>query len=214
MTPGVSRCRLGHHGWMKHFEETHVAQDGTELFWQTWQPDGDPKAVICLVHGLGEHSSRYGEWVARFVDIGYAVMAMDKRGHGRSSGTRGDLRIPFAVSDVGELVGEAKRRFPDVPVFVYGHSLGGLISMTFVAEEQPDVAAIVVTAPALDSELREQKVKFTVEKIAKTGRSVLAFRVDRERARYDLPPLQEVDTEEISEILTHTGFFSSLNITP
>jgi len=57
-----------------------------------------------------------------------------------------------------------------------------------------------------------EKVKFAVEKIAKTGRSLLTFRVERERERYGLPPLQEIDTEEVSRILTETGFFKDLKI--
>jgi len=55
-----------------------------------------------------------------------------------------------------------------------------------------------------------EKIRFSVEKIAKTGRSVLAFRVERERERYGLPPLPEVNTEEISRILAETGFFRDL----
>ncbi len=59
-----------------------------------------------------------------------------------------------------------------------------------------------------------ERVKFSVEKIAKTGRSVLAFRIERERQRYGLPELTEINTEEIVALLTETGFFRDLKITP
>ncbi len=67
-----------------------------------------------------------------------------------------------AVADVADLVAHARSEYPGLPVFVYGHSLGGLISMTYTVQRQPDIAGLVASAPALDSELREQKVKFAM----------------------------------------------------
>lgn len=146
---------------MKHEEKTHSA-DGTDIYRQTWRPGGETRAAIVLVHGLGEHSSRYAHLARRFTDAGFAVFALDMRGHGKSGGSRGDLRIDEAVSDVADLVNEASAEYPGLPVFVYGHSLGGLISMTFAVRRHPDIAGLVASAPALDSELREQKVKFAM----------------------------------------------------
>jgi alpha-beta hydrolase superfamily lysophospholipase len=147
---------------MKHSEEMHEAADGAEVFRQQWLPDGQPRAVIVLVHGLGEHSSRYGHLAQRFTDAGYAVFALDLRGHGRTPGTRGDLRLPQAISDVGEVLDQATSAYPGLPVFIYGHSLGALITMTFTVQRRPAIAGQVASAPALDSELREQKVKSTM----------------------------------------------------
>ena len=78
---------------MKHEETTHMTSGGAELYRQTWRPDDAPRAVLVLIHGLGEHSGRYGHLAQRFTDAGFAVFAMDLRGHGKSSGGRGDLRI-------------------------------------------------------------------------------------------------------------------------
>jgi len=147
---------------VKHDETTHTAPDGAEIFRQTWRPDDAPRAVLVLIHGLGEHSSRYGHLAKRFTDAGFAVFAMDLRGHGRSGGGRGDLRIADAVADVADLVAHAGSEYPGLPVFVYGNSLGGLITMTYTVERQPDINGLVASAPALDSELREQKVKFAM----------------------------------------------------
>lgn len=146
---------------MKHEEKIHSA-GGTNIYRQTWRPDDTPRGVIVLIHGLGEHSSRYGHLAQRFTDTGFAVFALDLRGHGKSGGGRGDLRIDDAVGDVADLVSEAGAEYPGLPVFVYGHSLGGLISMTYAVRRQPDIAGLVASAPALDSELREQKVKFAL----------------------------------------------------
>lgn len=147
---------------MKHSEQVHTAADGAEIFRQQWLPDSDPAALVCLVHGLGEHSSRYEHLAQRFTDQGFAVYALDLRGHGRSSGTRGDLRIPQALADVGELLEQARGDYPAVPVFLYGHSLGGLITMTYVVQQRPDIVGLVASAPALDTELREQRLKFAM----------------------------------------------------
>ncbi len=145
---------------MRHDEQTHRTSDGASVFWQQWYPDGDPVAVICLVHGLGEHSGRYEHVARRLTDAGYAVFALDMRGHGHSGGARGDLTVDAAVQDIGDLVADAKSEFPDKPLFLYGHSLGGLMTMTYVVRRKPAIAGMVASAPALDSELREQKVKF------------------------------------------------------
>lgn len=150
---------------MKHSEETHKAADGADIYRQQWLPDDEPRAVVCLVHGLGEHSSRYGQLAQRFNDKGFAVFALDMRGHGKSGGTRGDLRFPQAIADVGELLDQAQAQYPGVPVFLYGHSLGGLITMTYTVQNRPDITGQVASAPALDSELREQKVKFALANV-------------------------------------------------
>jgi alpha-beta hydrolase superfamily lysophospholipase len=146
---------------MKHEEKT-VPAGGIDIFRQTWRPDDAPRGAIVLIHGLGEHSSRYGRLAQRFVDAGFAVFAQDMRGHGKSGGARGDLRINDAVRDVADLVADAHAEYPGLPVVVYGHSLGGLISMTYAVQNHPDIAGLVASAPALDSELREQKVKFAM----------------------------------------------------
>lgn len=147
---------------MKHSEETHKAADGAEVYRQQWLPDDEPRGVVCLVHGLGEHSGRYGHLAQRFTDQGFAVFALDLRGHGKTSGNRGDLRLPAAIADVDELLDQATTQFPGLPVFIYGHSLGGLITMTYTMQRHPDIAGQIASAPALDSELREQRVKFAL----------------------------------------------------
>jgi alpha-beta hydrolase superfamily lysophospholipase len=147
---------------VRHDEQTHQTPDGATVFRRQWLPDGDATAVVCLVHGLGEHSGRYGYVAERLTSAGFAVCAMDLRGHGRSSGTRGDLRVDQALADIEELIADARLRVPDVPVVLYGHSLGALLTMTYTVRRRPDIAAQVASAPALDTTLREQRVKFFV----------------------------------------------------
>src|SRR5919199_2405933 len=102
------------------------AADGVRLYGQGWQPQGEPLAVVCLVHGQGEHSGRYAGLAAALVEAGYAVLAFDLRGHGRSEGQRGHTPSYDAwLGDIARLLEEAGNRFPRRPRFLYGHSMGG-----------------------------------------------------------------------------------------
>jgi alpha-beta hydrolase superfamily lysophospholipase len=158
-TPGTPVA--GQNVRVTHTEGMHTARDGAILFWQEWLPEGDPRAVVVLIHGLGEHSGRYSHLAERFVAENIAVLTQDNRGHGKTPGGRGVLDFDKAVDDVGELLDEARSRFPGIPLVLYGHSLGALMSMVYSVRQRPRIAAQVASAPALDSELREQKVKLT-----------------------------------------------------
>lgn len=76
---------------MQHFEFGWQTEDGLQLYAQGWQPDTEPRGVICLVHGLGEHSGRYAHLAAFLNQAGYALLTFDLRGHGKSEGRRGHV---------------------------------------------------------------------------------------------------------------------------
>jgi Lysophospholipase len=138
---------------------------GVTLWARRWEPDGDLRGVVGLVHGLGEHAGRYGDVVARLTDAGYAVCAIDLRGHGHSSGRRGHTLVDDCVADIDRLVDETARRFPDVPRFLYGHSFGGLLVLSHLLRRRPAVAGAVVTGPALHTDLRAQKLKVLATRV-------------------------------------------------
>jgi alpha-beta hydrolase superfamily lysophospholipase len=121
-------------------------------FWQAWTLQ-TPVAVVVLVHGLHEHGGRYRHVAERLAAAGYAVYVVDHPGHGRSPGTRGNLASMAAtVGGVDALARLAGERHPGVPLFVYGHSLGGLIALQYLTGT-PDarVRGAVISAPALDT---------------------------------------------------------------
>lgn len=123
---------------------------GAKLHLQKWLPEDAPKAVILLVHGYAEHAGRYRYFAEHCVGKGYAVFAIDHWGHGQSDGTPG--YVPgFSVfhDGVDQLVADARQDFPELPLLLVGHSMGGLISATYLLTEQSKFAACVLSGPAI-----------------------------------------------------------------
>lgn len=115
-----------------------------------WRPEGDPRAVVCLVHGLGEHAGRYAHVAALLSGAGYAVLAFDQRGHGRTPGPRGHWpSLSAGLADIDTLLDEARRRHGRAPRILYGHSMGGGLVLTHMLRRRPDVAGVVATSPSL-----------------------------------------------------------------
>ncbi len=142
-----------------------TSTDGTALHATWWAPDdGAAKAVVAHVHGLGEHSGRHFHVARRLVDAGYAVDMVDLRGHGRSSGVRGNTPLSGAMDDIDALLADARDRAPGLPVFLYGHSLGGMLVLNYALRRSPELAGIVATSSGLRSPVLEQRVKMTAAK--------------------------------------------------
>jgi alpha-beta hydrolase superfamily lysophospholipase len=118
---------------MEHNQGTFEGAGGMQLFYQRWCPQGEPKAVLAIVHGLGEHSGRYMNVVQYLVPRGYAVYGFDHRGHGRSPG-RGCHIISWEEfrRDVKAFLETVQSLEPSRPVFLYGHSMGSLIVIDYV----------------------------------------------------------------------------------
>jgi acylglycerol lipase len=113
---------------------------GLELFRRFWRPaDVDPAAVVVLAHGAGEHSGRYEYVAERLVDDGYAVHALDHRGHGNSQGPRALIdRVDHAVTDLDALVSAAVQHesAASIPVLMVGHSMGAMIALRYACDHQ------------------------------------------------------------------------------
>jgi acylglycerol lipase len=121
-------------------------------YWQAWTVEA-PGGVVVLVHGLHEHGGRYRAVAERLAAAGYASYTVDHPGHGRSPGPRGNIDSMAATVDgVAALTRLAGEGHPGVPLFVYGHSLGGLIALQYLTGT-PDrrIRGGVISAPALDT---------------------------------------------------------------
>ncbi len=109
---------------------------GKSAYWQAWLPRDTARAVIVVVHGIHEHSARYAHVGARLAAAGFAVYAADHRGHGRSDGRRANIeRMALILDDLKSFVRFAAERHPSLPVFMVGHSLGGLIALHYALDD-------------------------------------------------------------------------------
>jgi alpha-beta hydrolase superfamily lysophospholipase len=125
------------------------SQDGLQFFGQEWRPEGGARAVVALIHGLGEHSGRYQHVADSFTQHGLGVVALDHRGHGRTGGKRGHGSYDAILDDIQHLIQEAEKRYPGLPVILYGHSLGGALVLYYALKRRPQVKGVISTAPGL-----------------------------------------------------------------
>lgn len=139
-----------------------LAGAGMRLHYRSWIPDGEPRAVVLVSHGHGEHGGRYAELARHLAERGMAVHAIDHRGHGRSGGPRGHVdRFDDYVRDLETWRGAVTAKLPaDLPVFLLGHSLGGLIAIRHLqAHPEADFRGAVLSAPLLGIAVRPPRWK-------------------------------------------------------
>jgi alpha-beta hydrolase superfamily lysophospholipase len=129
--------------------ESWTAPDGARLALRRAEPAGPPRAVLLLLHGFGDHSGRYAHVAAWAVARGYALWALDQRGHGHSPGPRGHFtRFAQFLADVAGLRKRAAAELP-LPQVLLGHSFGGLVVLRYLETAPQGLAAAVVTSPFL-----------------------------------------------------------------
>jgi alpha-beta hydrolase superfamily lysophospholipase len=122
-------------------------KDGLQLFCKHWE-FANPKAVIALIHGLGEHSGRYNHWAKMFNQEGYAVVGLDLRGHGHSDGKKGFVpHYDSLLDDIDVFLSEIKKLYPTSKIVLYGHSLGGSQVLNYLLRKNHNLDAVIATAP-------------------------------------------------------------------
>ncbi len=125
-------------------EETFDGTGGLKIFFRSWRPEGKSRAVIVICHGVNSHGGQY-VWVAeQLVKSGFAVYALDLRGRGKSEGERFYVEnVADYVSDVAGVIKIAKSRDPGAPVFLLGHSAGGVVSSVYTLENQAELTGFI-----------------------------------------------------------------------
>ncbi len=154
---------------MKTFESSWTDKQGLKFYSKAWEPDGKPKAAVALLHGLGEHIGRYQHVAEAFSSAGYALMGMDLRGHGRSEGPRGHTpSVEAFMQDIDLLLEHVRERYPGLPLFLYGHSLGAILALNYGLRRKPDLKGVIATGPALHTELENQRFKVGMAQVLGT----------------------------------------------
>jgi len=135
---------------MMHREDNFTGYGGINLYYQCWLPEDTVRAVLVIAHGLAEHSGRYGNIVDHFVPRGYAVYALDHRGHGKSEGWRCYTeRFEHYIRDLETFVGIVKEKQSGHQVYMLGHSMGSTISAAYVLQNKENIDGLIVTGATL-----------------------------------------------------------------
>ena len=131
---------------MKHHESTFKGAKAFNIYWQSWQPAGTPKAVLLVAHGFAEHSGRYMNLVNAVVPHGYAVYALDHRGHGKSDGAHVEIdSYQQYLDDLKTFFDLVQNEQPGQKIFLVGHSMGSAISLGYVLDHQAELAGLVLS---------------------------------------------------------------------
>ncbi len=130
-------------------ETTFKTTDNFTLFEQTWKAE-NAKGVVLITHGIAEHSGRYDHVAQALVSGGYTVIGFDLRGHGKSSGKRNYINsFQDYLNDLQDVLVRAKGTYPDLPLFLFGHSMGGGILALYTIERKPEVSGILLSAASV-----------------------------------------------------------------
>lgn len=194
---------------MKTFEWNWKSFDGLDMYSKGWAPEKEPKAVVCLIHGLGEHIGRYEHVGTVFTAAGYAMLGFDLRGHGKSGGQRGHAPSAGAFfTDIETFVREAGTRYPSTPRFLYGHSLGGLLTLSWAVTHKVEVQGLIVSSPGLRTAIHDQKAKLMLAKVLGSLAPTVTLASELETSALSRDP--QVVKDYIHDPLVHnkitTGF--------
>jgi alpha-beta hydrolase superfamily lysophospholipase len=125
-------------------EDRFEGTKGLNIFFRSWRPSGKPRAVVAICHGVNSHSGEYLWTGEQLQAAGFAVYALDLRGRGKSDGERFYVDdVAEYVSDVSMLIELAKKREPGLPVYLLGHSAGGVVSCSYTLDNQDKIAGLI-----------------------------------------------------------------------
>jgi len=144
------------------------SKNGVKLFSRLWKPHDKPWAIICLLHGLGEHSGRYEKWAELFTQQGIAFFAIDLRGHGKSYGKRGHISsYKKLFFDIDMFLAESEHLFPGIPKILYGHSLGGNLALNYYFGKNNQISGLIISSPWLQLSSSPSNLKLIGRKLIK-----------------------------------------------
>jgi alpha-beta hydrolase superfamily lysophospholipase len=170
---------------VEHGEGTFTGVRSARLYAQWWRPARTPRAAVVVVHGLKDHSARYGGLAEALAARGFAVHAFDLRGHGRSDGARGWVdAFDDYVADLETLAGRVRWREARAPLFVVGHGMGGTIATLWALRRTAPLAGLVLSGATLPV-CAERPRALAVRALAVVAPRVGALAIDLRRTSRD-----------------------------
>jgi alpha-beta hydrolase superfamily lysophospholipase len=155
---------------VQHHENSFKGLKDFNIYYQCWLPGGEPKAVLLIAHGYAEHSGRYGNVVDYFVPRGYAIWALDHRGHGRSDGDRVQVDSwDDYLDDLKTFFDLVKARNPGRKIFLVGHSMGAAISTGYALRHQDELDGLILSGGGITPTDPERAARVAAETPARTG---------------------------------------------
>jgi alpha-beta hydrolase superfamily lysophospholipase len=171
---------------------------GVRLYRQAWLPDAEPKAVVVLAHGASEHSGRYA-WVgAQLAGSGYAVHALDHRGHGKSGKGAYVDRLRHAVEDLDRLVTFAGEQHPGTRVFLLGHSFGGCLAIEYAVAHQDRLAGLLLSAPLAALEAAPLALRIAARTLSAVAPRTGVYAVDSSAVSTDPQVVADYDADPLN----------------
>jgi alpha-beta hydrolase superfamily lysophospholipase len=159
----------GSDGSIKHDEGavTQRAVPGPALYFMSTTPAATPRAIVGVLHGYADHGARYAGVMDVWAKMGIASVAIDMRGHGRATGTRGHCsRFDEYLDDAAELARLVSDRARGAPCFLFGHSFGGLVASLSVMESPRSWRGVLLSSPYFGLALEVPKVKVLAGRVA------------------------------------------------
>ncbi len=151
---------------MREQEGYFNGAQGKSLYYRYWRPDGDARALVLIVHGAGEHCGRYHHFASYLVDNGYAVAGLDHIGHGQSEGANAHVdNFDHHLQSLALYQQQLAADFQGLPVLLLGHSMGGLISASYLLEHQQDFSGCVLSGPVVTTEIQPGPVQMALVRL-------------------------------------------------
>jgi acylglycerol lipase len=178
-------------------ESSFPGVGGISIHTRSWQPSSSPRAVMILIHGFNAHSG-YLVWPAeQFSANGFATYALDLRGRGQSGGERFYVQeLSDYLTDVDTLVESARAEHPGLPIFILGHSAGGVIASSYVYEHQDKIAGLVCESFAFDVGL-PHLVQLALEGVAKLAPHVHVFSLNNADFSRDSEAVERMNNDPL-----------------
>ena len=142
--------------------------DGIEIQGQHWKAE-KAVAAVGFVHGMGEHMGRYNHLAEAFAQSGIASMAYDRRGHGLSGGKRGHtISYEAYIEEIKTLVTHLQQAYGKIPLFLYGHSMGGNLVLNYLIDQSPPIQGVIASAPWIELGFKPSPIKVKAGRIIKS----------------------------------------------
>ncbi len=200
----------------KHiYRENHfTTKRGIKIYYQYWIPSDNHRANLIFVHGMGEHSGRYQNIVDYLLPKGFALFGLDIQGHGKSEGKRGHIsHFSLFAGQVEQLITTTKVQQDNKALFLYGHSMGGLIVLDYLMKySNQNLNGVIFTSPAFEISIKIPAWKLFLGKIISYLAPSVTMNngINPNELSHDKVVVEMYEKDELVHDRTSAGLFFSM----